>query len=311
MGGCAVSPVSSVNSSVRPARSKSWPAKFHRPIASPKSRNIPRNSISTWSAAFSAACAKKSAQSRRSSSVKITPSPGSPATRWCITKRSCSRLAASCTGSSLNGTRRNKARGQESEIRLSISPQASQLTVIRNSQSILPSFLFWIFALLMLVFGAAVVINRNPIASALNLVVSFLGLAALFMSLDAFFVGIIQVLVYAGAIMVLFLFIIMLLDLQAEKLRKINWVASAGGLVVALALIVQIFSVIGSFPLAKQPFPPLARHVLSGAEGSTSDDVHRIGLLLFGNYNLPFQIIGIVILVATIGVVMLSRRETR
>jgi NADH-quinone oxidoreductase subunit J len=165
------------------------------------------------------------------------------------------------------------------------------------------SFLFWIFALMMLVFGAAVIINRNPVASALSLVVSFLALAALFVSLDAFFIGIIQVLVYAGAIMVLFLFIIMLLDLRAEELRKINWIASTGGVVVALALTVQIFSVVGSFQIAKQPFPPLVR--------STSDDVHRIGLLLFGNYNLPFQIIGIIILVATIGVVMLSRRETR
>ncbi len=65
-------------------------------------------------------------------------------------------------------------------------------------------FLFWIFALLTLIFGAAVVINRNPVASALSLVVSFLGLAALFMSLNAYFIGIIQVLVYAGAVMVLF-----------------------------------------------------------------------------------------------------------
>ena len=163
----------------------------------------------------------------------------------------------------------------------------------------------------MLVFGVAVIINRNPVASALSLVVSFLALAALFISLDAFFIGIIQVLVYAGAIMVLFLFIIMLLDLRAEKLRKINWIASAGGVAVALALIVQIFSIVGNFQVAKQPFPPLARPVLSGVEGSRSDDVHQIGLLLFGNYNLPFQIIGIVILVATIGVVMLSRRELK
>jgi NADH-quinone oxidoreductase subunit J len=164
-------------------------------------------------------------------------------------------------------------------------------------------FLFWIFALLMLVFGAAVIINRNPVASALSLVVSFLGLAALFMSLDAFFIGIIQVLVYAGAIMVLFLFIIMLLDLRAEKLRKINWIASAGGIAVALALMAQIFFVVGRFPGAQQAFPPLSRPV--------SDDVHQIGLLLFNNYNLPFQVIGIVILVATVGVIVLSRRESR
>src|SRR6059058_3431139 len=112
-------------------------------------------------------------------------------------------------------------------------------------------FLFWIFALLMLVFGAGVVINRNPVASALSLVVSFLALAALFMSLNAFFIGIIQVLVYAGAIMVLFLFIIMLLNLRAEELRKINWIASAGGIAVALALMLQIFSVVEKFPAAK------------------------------------------------------------
>lgn len=164
-------------------------------------------------------------------------------------------------------------------------------------------FLFWIFALMMLVFGAAVIINRNPVASALSLVVTFLALAVLFMSLDAYFIGIIQVLVYAGAIMVLFLFIIMLLDLRAEQLRKINWTASAGGIAVALALIVQIVLVVGRFQAAGQVFPPLAK--------STSDDVHHIGLLLFSNYTLPFQIIGIVILVATVGVVMLSRRETR
>src|SRR4026207_218786 len=100
----------------------------------------------------------------------------------------------------------------------------------------MPSFLFWLFAIVMLVFGAAVVINRNPIASALSLVVCFLGLSALFMSLDAFFIGIIQVLVYAGAVMVLFLFIIMLLDLRAEEAHRINWLAAAAGLPVALIL---------------------------------------------------------------------------
>jgi NADH-quinone oxidoreductase subunit J len=165
------------------------------------------------------------------------------------------------------------------------------------------AFLFWVFALLMLIFAAAVIINRNPVASALSLVVSFLALAALFMSLDAYFIGIIQVLVYAGAIMVLFLFIIMLLDLRAEEIRKMNWTATIGGAAVAFALLIQILAVVGRLSIAKETFPPLKR--------STSDDVHHIGLLLFGNYNLPFQVIGIVILVATIGVVMLSRRETR
>lgn len=167
----------------------------------------------------------------------------------------------------------------------------------------MPVWLFWAFALLMLVFGAAVVINRNPVASALSLVVSFLGLAALFVSLNAYFIGVIQILVYAGAVMVLFLFIIMLLDLRAEKLRRINWLASAGGLAVALAFFIQIFSVIGHFKPARQPFPPLTN--------STIDDVRNIGRLLFANYNLPFQVIGVLVLVATVGVIVLSRREAQ
>ncbi len=91
-----------------------------------------------------------------------------------------------------------------------------------NLNLYMPAFLFWTFAALMLGLRRRRRVNRNPVASALSLVVSFLGLAALFMGLDAFFIGIIQVLVYAGAVMVLFLFIIMLLDLRAEERRKIN-----------------------------------------------------------------------------------------
>ena len=163
--------------------------------------------------------------------------------------------------------------------------------------------LFWIFALLTVIFGAAVVVNRNPVASALSLVISFLGLSALFMSLDAFFVGIIQVLVYAGAVMVLFLFIIMLLDIRAEERRRMNWLATAGGTGVAVILLVQVWVVVAHFKAARQTFPPLAI--------STRDDVWNIGRLLFTNYNLPFQIIGVLVLVATIGVVLLSRREPR
>jgi NADH-quinone oxidoreductase subunit J len=163
--------------------------------------------------------------------------------------------------------------------------------------------LFWIFASLTVIFGTAVVLNRNPVASALSLVVSFLGLSALYMSLNAFFVGIIQVLVYAGAVMVLFLFIIMLLDIRAEERRRINWLAGAGGVGIAIILFVQICVAIARFQAARRTFPVLAT--------STTDDVWNIGRLLFSNFNLPFQIIGVLVLVATIGVVLLSRRETR
>lgn len=172
----------------------------------------------------------------------------------------------------------------------------------------MPSLLFWIFALLMLVFGVAVVVNRNPVASALSLVVSFLCLAALFVGLDAFLIGVLQVLVYAGAVMVLFLFIIMLLDLKAEERRRFNYLATAGGGAVALGFVVQLWFVLRRFEHGAHPFPDLTRTLPNGKQ---LDDVNQIGMAIFSSYNLPLQMVGVLILVATIGVVILSKRELR
>jgi len=163
--------------------------------------------------------------------------------------------------------------------------------------------LFWLFALMTLVFAVAVVANRNPVASALSLVISFLGLAALYVGLDAYFIAVIQVLVYAGAVMVLFLFIIMLLDLRAEKRRNLNVAAYVGGGLVALAFFAQLYFVLQRYELGRQPFPPLGVSYL--------DDVREVGNVLFTTHNLPFQVIGVLILVATIGVVILSKRELK
>lgn len=163
--------------------------------------------------------------------------------------------------------------------------------------------LFWIFAAIMLAFGLAVIFLRSPVSSALSLVMSFLGLAALFFMLNAFFIGIIQVLVYAGAVMVLFLFIIMLFDLKTEKMRKLNVPALVGGaLVVSLFinLLVHVLQKGGYFTQEKLP--------VSQPEIS---DVALVGATLFGGYNFPFQIVGVLLLVATVGVVVLSRKELK
>jgi len=104
-------------------------------------------------------------------------------------------------------------------------------------------------------------------------------------------------------VMVLFLFIIMLLNLQAEARRPINWLAAVGGSAVAVILLIQIVRIIGNVQAAQQTFPLVA--------SSTTDDVRNVGALLFRDYNLPFQIIGVLVLVATIGVVLLSKREPR
>src|SRR5256886_1368847 len=161
-------------------------------------------------------------------------------------------------------------------------------------------FLFWTFASLMLGFGCAVVINRNPVASALSLVVSFLGLASLFILLNAYFIAVIQILVYAGAVMVLFLFIIMLLDLKVEGRRKMNLFTVCGGIIVTLAFVCQLVAVLHRLPTGERQFPHLALPL---------DDVHKVGTTLFTSFNFPFQVVGVLVLVATIGVVVLSKRE--
>jgi NADH-quinone oxidoreductase subunit J len=163
--------------------------------------------------------------------------------------------------------------------------------------------LFWLFTFLMLSFGASVVLNRDPVASALSLVGSFLCLAALFVGLDAFFIGVIQVLVYAGAVMVLFLFIIMLLDLRAEQRRHFNKVSLAGGTLVAGSFVLLLLRVIDSFATGSRPFPPLA--------AGKVDDVRAVGSALFSDFTLPFQTVGVLVLVATVGVIVLSRRELK
>jgi NADH-quinone oxidoreductase subunit J len=111
----------------------------------------------------------------------------------------------------------------------------------------MPSIFFYIFSALTLGFGLMVVTARNPVTSALSLAMSFVGLAVLFLSLDAYFIGTIQVLVYTGAVMVLFLFIIMLMDIKAEEGKKPNLVAVTGGVTLAVILALQIITVSSSF----------------------------------------------------------------
>lgn len=163
--------------------------------------------------------------------------------------------------------------------------------------------LFWVLSVLMLGSAVCVVVFRNAVNSAMSLVLSFLALAGLYVTLDAFFIGIIQILVYAGAVMVLFLFIIMLLDLKVEAQRRLNLAAVFGGLAVLAGFVFLIGQVVRSLPASGEAFPALARTGYS--------DVSDVGLVLFSNFNLPFQVVGVLLLVSTIGVVVLSRRSLR
>ena len=168
----------------------------------------------------------------------------------------------------------------------------------------MPEPLFYFFSLLTLIFGVGVVINRNPVASALCLVASFIGLAAIYVSLNAYFLGTIPVLVYAGAVMVLVLFIIMLMDIRAEERRKFNLVAVGGGMVLVIGFLAMFSSVVSGFKGGEQRLSQLPLD-------TTKSDVVEIGKTLFTDYTFHLQIVGVLLLVATVGVVVLSRREDR
>jgi NADH-quinone oxidoreductase subunit J len=188
----------------------------------------------------------------------------------------------------------------------------------------MPTFLFYIFAIIMLAGGIGVVALKNPVSGALSMIVSFIGLAALFVGLNAYFVGILQVLVYTGAVMVLFLFIIMLLDLKKEEGRELKMPTLAAGIIIPLLLVLQLVAVFQTSNLGD--FKPITKESLIAAETQLPSDiaadsqirkelktgslpdVNLIGQKLFTEYNFPLQVIGILLLVATVGCVSLSKK---
>ena len=203
----------------------------------------------------------------------------------------------------------------------------------------MPQIFFYIFTVLAVISACLMVIVKNPVSSALWMVGAFVGLAALFVGLNAYFVGIIQILVYAGAIMVLFIFIIMLLDLKAEEGRVFRPVNIVAGAIVPGVLLLQILGVLlqSDLPehqpldlekaaLAHQTVTPEgipAGKIQENLESNQLPDVHLIGRTVFagradnkpkqtGNtsHNLPLQVMGVLLLVATIGVVVLSKKNS-
>ena len=164
--------------------------------------------------------------------------------------------------------------------------------------------LFYILAFLTLVFGFLVIANpfsRNPVTSAMFLVLTIVSLAGLFVLLHAFFLAAVQILVYAGAVMVLFLFVIMLLDLKAEERRKIRKLGVVGGLISAGAILAIFLSSL------LKPEAQLGAAQAPAVEGGTVP----LAKLLFTQYLLPFEIVSVLLLVAIIGVVLLSKKELK
>jgi NADH-quinone oxidoreductase subunit J len=161
--------------------------------------------------------------------------------------------------------------------------------------------LFYVIAALLIFFALRVIISPNPIHSALNLVLTMLGLAGLFFHLNAQFIAGVQVIVYAGAVMVLFVMVLMLFDLQQE-LR-----AFAKGFISGLlkiAAVAAIFGgVVGALKETGTPEAAAATATLANQATITKD----LSLMLYSKYLLAFEVLGVLLLVVAVGVVAVSR----
>ena len=166
--------------------------------------------------------------------------------------------------------------------------------------------LFYLFGAIAVAASLLVITQHNPMYSVLLLIASFGALSGLYVLLEAPFVAVIQIIVYAGAIMVLFLFVVMLLNEpkeDSEEARLRGLVApgvTSLGAILALALIVEL-----GWALTKNGGE-------SGAfAGGAVSSVAAIGRLLFGAYSFPFEVTSILILVAMVGAVVLARRDDK
>jgi NADH-quinone oxidoreductase subunit J len=176
------------------------------------------------------------------------------------------------------------------------------------------SLFFWSFSSAMIVFGLAVVLCRNPINSALCFAFTIFFMAALFVMLNAFFLAAVQVLVTAGAVMVLFLFIIMLLNISEVEHAPRQKIWMGCTTVLALGFVYLVARTLGGMPQGlattdSLTVTPFQTQQEMSSPSVTNDDTHEIGHALLTKYVAPFEVTSLLILVATIGVIVLSKQD--
>ncbi|MDO8955373.1 MAG: NADH-quinone oxidoreductase subunit J [Deltaproteobacteria bacterium] len=163
---------------------------------------------------------------------------------------------------------------------------------------------FILLAVVTTITAILVIVQRNPVASAIYLIITFFCLAGIYLLLNAQFIAIIQVLVYAGAIMVLFLFVIMLLNLEKEKkIITRHRLQKVVGVFLGVILLAQIGMIFNSVLLegGKGNFPPEKVAAIGNTE--------VVARLLFTDFLLPFEITSVLLLVAIIGAIVLAKKQ--
>jgi len=165
---------------------------------------------------------------------------------------------------------------------------------------------FYTIAAFILGFAVLVVTTKDTVHSVLFLVLDFLFVAALYVLLGAQFLAAIQILVYAGGIVVLYLFVVMLVNLKrppeahSDPHRKTNW-----GFALSIAVLVEL-GIVAAYSYAR-PAPALAAAALPPAP--VTGNTEQVGWLLYTSYLIPFEIASMLLLVAMIGAIILAKRE--
>jgi NADH-quinone oxidoreductase subunit J len=161
--------------------------------------------------------------------------------------------------------------------------------------------LFYFFAALTVISAVAVVFNRNAVAAALSFFLSLCGVAGLFVMLDAYLLAFLLILVYAGAVVALFLFIVMLLDMQGGTRKPFKKASIVASTIAGALLLLGVYSF-----AAHSNFSGQAPALVEG--GAFSTDLKIYGAKLFTTYLLPVQVVGFLLLIAMLGVIVLSKR---
>ncbi|KNE76027.1 NADH-ubiquinone oxidoreductase chain J [Candidatus Burkholderia crenata] len=171
--------------------------------------------------------------------------------------------------------------------------------------------LFYIFALLLVVSALKVITSRNPVASTLFLVLAFFNAAAIWILLEAEFLAILLVLVYVGAVMVLFLFVVMMLDINLDVLhgdfKKFVPIASIVGAIIIIETTLILWHSYGA-TITPVRNPTLGNVAAGGVVMSNS---HLIGKVIYTDYFFAFEIAGLILLVAIIAAISLTVREKK
>jgi len=163
--------------------------------------------------------------------------------------------------------------------------------------------IFWVFAVILVFAAGRVITVRNPVHAAMHLVLAFFTCAGLWLLLEAEFLAITLVLVYVGAVMVLFLFVVMMLDINMSPLREGFVRYLPLGVVIALVVFSEMFAVVGVKYFGRDVVAIPERH------GADYSNVRELGSVLYTDYVYPFEIASVILLVAIIAAIALTMRK--